>query len=169
MPRDDAPADVRLVSAFLPLCSTEAAGTSPRGCPDGAHAFTRNWLRYYEDLEPKAHRGVERFLHRYEWPSLWETAEVQGELHRMWSDVCESEDPSGFGDAPEHLDPEHCHDREKPRATVAQYAALLSTQVASNLEGIARARFERRPRQSQSGASVHQAYMKATSGGSETG
>ena len=82
----------------------------------------------------------------------------------MWSEIREAEEPSDLGDAVELLDPEHCHDREKPRATVAQYAALLSTQVAAHLEGIARARLERRPRQYQSDAAVHQAYMKATSG-----
>ena len=42
---------------------------------------------------------------------------------------------------------------------------LLYVQVASNLEGIARARLEKRPRQYQSDAAVHQAYMQATSGG----
>ena len=65
------------------------------------------------------------------------------------------------------LDPPYCHDRSKPRATVAQYAALVGEEVAWNLEGIARARLEKRPRQYQSDAAVHQSFMKATTGGGE--
>ncbi len=45
----------------------------------------------------------------------------------------------------------------KPRATVAQYVALVATQVAPNLEGIALAREEKKPRQYQSDAAVQQA------------
>ena len=59
------------------------------------------------------------------------------------------------------LDPEWCHDRNKPRATMEQYVALVGEDVAVNLEGIARARMEKRPRQYQSDAELHQAYIQA--------
>ena len=83
----------------------------------------------------------------------------------MWSEERGYEGPPELDNGAELIDPENCPDRAKPRPTVAQYAALLSTQVACNLEGIAGARLERRPRQYQSDASSHQAYMKATTGG----
>ena len=50
------------------------------------------------------------------------------------------------------------------RATVAQYVALIGEEVAGNLEGIARARLEKRRRQYQSDAAVHQAYVQVTTG-----
>ena len=46
-----------------------------------------------------------------------------------------------------------------------QYAALVGRLVAQNLEGLARARMEHRPRQYQSDAAVHQAYLRMTAGG----
>jgi len=62
-------------------------------------------------------------------------------------------------------DPPHCHDRGKPRATVQQYTSLIGVDVAVNLEAVARARLEKRPRQYQSDAEVHQAYVQVTTGG----
>ena len=169
VPCGEAPADQRLVEAFTPLCSPGTEGAGLGGCPDGARAFTHNWLRYSEDQEVEARRGFGRFLLRYEWPSLWETAEVQTVLHGMWTPARADAEPDDLGGADAGLlDPVHCHDRGKPRATVAQYTALLCVEVAANLEGLARARLEKRPRQYQSDASVHQAYMRATSGGGET-
>ena len=50
---------------------------------------------------------------------------------------------------------------------MAQYVAVIGTEVAVNLEGIARVRLEKPPRQYQTDAAVHEAYMKATSGGGE--
>ena len=43
--------------------------------------------------------------------------------------------------------------------------AHIGVAVAANLEGIARARLEKKPRQYQSDAAVHQACIHATSGG----
>ena len=63
------------------------------------------------------------------------------------------------------VDPEWCHDRAKPRASVEQYTSLVGVMVARNLEGIARARSDKRQRQYQSDATVHQAYIQATTGG----
>ena len=67
----------------------------------------------------------------------------------------------------EDPEPVGSHDRGKPRATMAQYVALIGEDVAANLEGIARARLEKPPRQYQSDAAVHQAYMQTVSGGGE--
>ena len=50
-----------------------------------------------------------------------------------------------------------------------QYVAIVGQDVAANLEGIASARLEKRPRQYQSDAAVHQAYMQATTGGGTRG
>ena len=71
----------------------------------------------------------------------------------MWIEACANEQCGAA------LDPPHCHDRSKPRATVAQYAALVGEEVAWNLECIARARLEKRPREYQSDAAVHQSFM----------
>ena len=57
----------------------------------------------------------------------------------MWEAELADKDMSGGGEA----DPAHCHDKEKPRATMAQYVALVGADVAVNLEGIALARLEK--------------------------
>ena len=162
------PEDLRVVGAFRRFCALKP-NQDRSGA--GANAFTRNWLAFAEEQEEQALVARRRFLDRYEWPSLWETQEVCDELRMMWlqsSDDAEEreeeeeqqEEVPTFG-----AEPSYCFDREKPRATLQQYVALVGEEVAVNLEGIARARLEKRPRQYQSDASVHQTYMQATSGG----
>ena len=76
------PEDVRLVKAFVPLgraCWT--SGQSRSGA--GATAFTRNLLTFAEDQQHHALEARRRHMNRYEWPSLWEPAEIYPELTRM--------------------------------------------------------------------------------------
>ena len=95
--------------------------------------------------------------------SLWETQEVHDELNDMWQTDDRPESQCARSVVPEEVaDP----DAEKPRATVRQYAALIAQKVHSNLEGLARARLEKRPRPYQTDAEMHQSYLTATSGGS---
>ena len=46
----------------------------------GQTAVTRAWLAYAEKAEEDVAVAQTQFLQRYEWPSLWETSEVQTEL-----------------------------------------------------------------------------------------
>ena len=154
----DEPQDVRLVKAFQQFC---AYNHDQAKSSAGANAFTRNWLAFAEQQDAQALIARHRFLARYEWPSLWETQELQDELYMIWLQESDDMEEAPPCDAV----PEYCHDREKPRATLQQYVALVGTEVALNLEGIARARLEKRPRQYQSDAAVHQAYMQTTTGG----
>ena len=94
----------------------------------------------------------------------------------MWHE--ESHQQDDLGDDVDHdfdtppgseLDPSHCHDRGKARATVQQYVALIGDEVAGNLEGIARARLEDPRCEYQTDAAVHQAYMQIATGGGECG
>jgi len=158
----DEPEDIRVTAAFEPLI--RPADGMPHS-KAGAVAFSRNWMAFSAEQENHARRARQSFLDRYEYPSLWETAEVQQELHDMW---LETSDDNSMGSAPD-LDPPHCPDKNKPRARVAEYSALVGVDVAMNLEGIARARLERRPRQYQGDAEIHQAYIQATTGGGAGG
>ena len=165
------PADIQLVEAFAPAC---APG-------DGATAFGRSWLEFAQLQRERAFVARQRFLDRYEWPSIWETAEVLETLHQMYlENQRETDDNDGevgesaAGDELDLdwgpvLDPEWCPDSGKPRATVELYTALVGEDVAANLEGLARARMEKPPRQYQTDAAIHQAYMKSTTGGGEGG
>ena len=65
------------------------------------------------------------------------------------------------------VDPPECKDRDKTRATVSEYVAIIGQDVAVNLEGLAVARLDKKPRQYQTDAHIHQAYMQATAGGGE--
>ena len=129
-----------------------------------------------------AAEASKRFLDRYEYMSLWETQEVHDELNEMWEAAQDSSinemDVSGgeMGatldlSSPDAMcrrsDPEESPDPDegKPRATVRQYSALIAQKVMTNLEGLAQARVEKRPRPYQTDAEIHQSYIKATSGG----
>jgi hypothetical protein len=158
VPCTDEPADIQLVQAFSPLC---APG-------DGATAYGRSWLRFSAQQRANAEVARLRFLDRHEYPSIWETAEVCEALHEMYLAQAAADEEDGQPDvAPpaQVLDPEWCPDRAKPRATVEQYTAHVGEDVAVNLEGIARARSDKRPRQYQSDAAIHQAYIQSTTGG----
>ena len=165
----DDPEDVRLAAAFEPLCTVGAKAL------DGNEAFTHAWLVHADRQRIWATEAAKRFLDRYEYMSLWETQEVQDELNDMWEAARDSGSekdgargvqagPDGMPQGPagkEVPDP----DEGKPRATVQQYAALIAQKVMANLEGLAQARLEKRPRPYQTDAEIHQAYIKATSGG----
>ena len=156
------PEDVRLVRAFAPLCSVRPTSTQSRSAA-GATAFTQNWVAFAETQGRLALEARYRHMHRYEWPSLWESAEVHDELARMQAEEAAGGDPECVSVG----DPEICHDKDKPRATVEQYVALVGEDVATNLEGVARASREKRPRQYQSDAAIHHAYMRSTVGGGD--
>ena len=131
-------------------------------------AFSRNWLAFEECQSRDATEGRRRFLDRFEWPSAWETAEVEHVLRSRWDAESGGEDqnpdsgadstarPDGRSQNPgSGADPEYCHDQGKPRATMRQYVSLIGEDAAANLEGDARARLQKHPRQYQSDAAVH--------------
>lgn len=161
--RIEEPDDVRSVSAFSKYC--EVSATDERHETAWAtNAFTKNWLAFDCEQQVLAEEAFNRFLSRYEWESLWNTREVQEALSNMCQEETEADDPKSSPED-DSCDPEYCHDRTKPRCTVKQYVALVGQRVAWNLEGLASARLEKRPRQYQNDAAVHQVYMQATSGG----
>ena len=92
---------------------------------------------------------------------------MQDHLHGMWEEEVSADGGESMDheDVPLPPDP----DAGNPRASMASYVALIGEDVALNLEGLARARVEKHPRAYQTDAQVHQAYMKATSGGGEGG
>ena len=129
------PVDLQVIRAF---------GVLSEKARNGATAFSENWQKHASLQLDAALEGRRRFLDRYEWPSLWETAEVQLALRCMYQETC---DDDGDDDGQEmaqtvELDPPHCPDRAKLRASVAQYTAIVGEDVAENLEGIAMARLD---------------------------
>ncbi|MCP4208139.1 MAG: hypothetical protein GY767_13960, partial [Shimia sp.] len=160
------PEDVRLLQAFDSLCAPCQLNVPQRTrSVQAAQAFSAAWLAFQSAQKAKASEARRRFLSRYEWPSLWETQEVQDRLDAMWAE--ETGDDDGALPAEERMAPPMDPDAGKPRATVDHYVALIGEDVALNLEGLARARVEKHPRAYQTDAQVHQVYMKATSGGGE--
>ena len=83
----------------------------------------------------------------------------------MWTEELAEQYVSGAGAA----EPDHCHDKDNPRATAGQYVAMIGTDVAGNLEGVALARQEKCPPLCRSDAEVHEAYLMATTGGGAAG
>ena len=101
-------------------------------------------------------------LNRYEWPSVWETQEVQSRLFELWS---ESDEKTDDLVCEEGMQNQHDHDSEKSRATMQQYTSIIGQEVAGNLEGLARARLEKHPRAYQTDAEIHESYTKMVYGG----
>ena len=70
--------DERLLKAFVPLME---APDAPRDKHvRGSNCFTRGWGSYQAVADEEARVAAARFLARHEWPSIWETQEVQEEL-----------------------------------------------------------------------------------------
>ena len=63
------------------------------------------------------------------------------------------------------VDPPDDPDREKPRASVEEYVALIGDAVALNLDSLARARVENKQRQYRTDAEIVQAYATSITGG----
>ena len=115
----------------------------------GSTCFTRAWAHYEAQADEEARVAAARFLARHEWPSIWETREAHEELPRLYQARAQEEDEDI-----DSQDPARCPDKEKPRATARQYVSMMAMQAAPNLDGIALAREERKPRQYQSDADV---------------
>ena len=88
-------------------------------------AFTRAFLEWEEEMVQEAATARYRFASRFEYPSLWETKEMFEALQWKLEAVMGEELPHPC------LDP----DREKPRATVAQYSSMLAESRVAHLEG----------------------------------
>jgi len=160
MPADDGqPEDLRITKAFAPLSAPMTDADQQALAKVGSRAFSTQWVSWQAEQERRAMQGRRHFLDRFEYPSIWETAEVKQRLNEMWTEEEEAEPGQT------QQDPEYCKDKDKPRATVEEYVAIIGQEVAVNLEGIARARLEKKPRQYQVDAAVHAAHIKVTTGG----
>ena len=84
------------LEAFAHMCSPLPGGSREHFTP--ATAFSANWLLYRRGMEVGAAEGRQRFLDRFEYPSLWETEEVIAAQHGAWLD----RDHVG------EVDPDHC-------------------------------------------------------------
>ena len=85
------PVEDRLVNAFCALSDPanfelHQAGDGIARARAGATCFSRSWRRCAAHQDSCAQVGRKRFLARYEWPSIWETAEVQSRLISMWEE-----------------------------------------------------------------------------------
>ena len=168
---DEVAPDLKLIEAFVPTCVPASSSNPSSRSLEGRNAFTRNWEQFAKVQEGQALQARALLLDRYEWPSLHETKEVYETLHGMYvEDLGDHDEAMAAPDDDAHaLDPEYCHDRAKPRMDLAQYVALVGVDVAENLEGIARARMDKKPRHYQTAAAIHQAYMQVISGGGDAG
>ena len=131
--------ETRLLQAFLPLCAQHSTAVTEVS-EAASRAFSDNWLRHEGQIETHAREGRRRFLDRFEWPSIWETKEVQDHLTCLWKkQMAGAHDSDVEHDAGESAGPVD-HDACKERATVAHYCAIVARDVAFHFEGLARAR-----------------------------
>jgi len=87
----------------------EAPG-APRDMHErGSNCFARAWGSYQAVADEEARVAAARFLARHEWPSIWETQEVQEELFGLHQARAQGE-----GEDIDSLDPAHCLTRTNP-------------------------------------------------------
>ena len=163
------PDEDRLLDAFACMCMPEdqvfmQSASGMQHARAAATCFSRSWQQWASHQKDSALQGRLRFLSRYEWPSIWETQEVQDRLFDLWTESEVKNDDLVCEEANEDL---HDHDSGKPRATMQQYASIIGQEVAANLEGLARARLEKHPRAYQTDAEIHESYTKIVYGGED--
>lgn len=124
-----------------------------------ATAFNQAYLEWFNVMEEEAQHARYLFGERFEYPSLWETQEMQDELTEKLRVVT-------AGDIPEVASPDF--DAQKPRCTARMYSSLLAQQRIANLEGLARARQSKQKRRRDEDAWLHEEYVKVnTTGGTD--
>ena len=171
VPAGNDTAQSKLLDAFAPVCA-ERPGHGQSKVAWAHKAFTENWTAFSKEQESLAMEGRWRFLDRNEWPSVWLTEEVIAKSESLCEEASADVDDEHLDravDAGGPVDPV-CedpvdHDAAKPRATMAQYVAIVGRDVALNLEGLALARVEKPKRMYQTDAEIHQHYIETTGGG----
>ena len=121
-----------------------------------ATAFNQAYLEWFNVMEEEAQHARYLFGERFEYPSLWETQEMQDELTEKLRVVT-------AGDIPEVASPDF--DAQKPRCTARMYSSLLAQQRIANLEGLARARQSKQKRRRDEDAWLHEEYVKVNATG----
>ena len=95
---------------------------------------SRYWVTTFCDEQATAAlEGRRRFLARFEYPSIWETQEMQEHLEYLYTIDASLE--ADLGATHEDDTAPHDPDADKPRVTVAQYVAPIGQEVVFNLEG----------------------------------
>ena len=128
----DATAEELVLACYAPLFSPAKPGAVDVSVA-AAIAFTEAFLEWFRGVQEVVLRAQHRLGQRQEYPSLWETVEMQEELKYKLELVTNGSLPEVAWDP----------DAEKPRLTVAEYNALMAVSRVENLEGLARARRSR--------------------------
>jgi hypothetical protein len=166
VPQGDQSPEDKVLEAFKPFC---AAPQPQQGCDLSlwaTAAFSKAFVKWHSEAKTQALVAAERFLRRFEYPSLWETKEMQETLAELCDESCrhqESGEECGdnIPEAARRRDPDGDH----PRCTVAQYSSLWAMERVGNLEGIARARLEKHQKRRDLDAQVHEEYSKFATAG----
>ena len=88
VPIDERPEDVRLLASFAPLCAQQEPTVDGPCAPKdkwAAEAFYKSWEKFSKSQTELADEGRRRFLARFEYPSLWETQEMQDHLMELYN------------------------------------------------------------------------------------
>ena len=164
VPRGDQTPEEKMLEAFKPFCAMPPPGQPHDLSLWASAAFSKAFVEWHSDVKKQTYLAAERFLRRFEYPSLWETHEMQETLSELCDEWQENHDEFYGGSDPEaalRFDP----DADHPRCTVEQYSCLLASERVGNLEGICRARLEKHQKRRDLDAQVHEEYSRiATTG-----
>lgn len=123
-----------------------------------ATAFTESYLEWFAEAQTAADEGRLRFAERQEYPSLWETEELQAamqeKLELAQEERGEQEPVVSAGLA-----------QRGPRATVAMYSSMQALERVVNLESLARARQEKPKKRRDVDQYLQQDFVKITTAG----
>ena len=150
-----ASAEELVIEAFSEFCHPLKPATSNRSLA-AATAFTESYLEWFAEVQTSADQGRLRFAKRQEYPSLWETEELQVAMLEKLECLEAEEEESFVIPSPE---------QQPPRATVAMYSSMLASERVVNLESLARARQEKPKKRRDVDQYLQQDFVKITTAG----
>ncbi|CAE7942593.1 unnamed protein product, partial [Symbiodinium necroappetens] len=146
-----------VIEAFTMFSQPREPATKNRSRA-AATAFTESYLEWFAEAQTAADEGRLRFAERQEYPSLWETEELQAamqeKLELAQAELGEQEPVVSAGAA-----------QPGPRATVAMYSSMQALERVVNLESLARARQEKPKKRRDMDQYLQQDFVKITIAG----
>ena len=125
-----------MLEAFKPFCAAPPVQARHDASLWAAAAFSKAFVTWHTEAKKHALLATERFLRRFEYPSLWETQEMQDALAELCDTSGNNQEGSIDGngvvisEAARRRDP----DADHPRCTVHEYSSLLAFERVDNLK-----------------------------------
>ena len=130
VPEGDQSPEDKILEALKPFRAKAQPGQRHNLSLWATAAFSKAFVEWHSEVKGQALVAAERFLRRFEYPSLWETQEMQETLAELCDEGLENGDECDGSnhEAARRWDPDGDH----PRCTVQQYSSFLAIERVGN-------------------------------------